>query len=57
MLVWQRGGKKMTPVITQYSPKDICNMDKPLPFYNVQMKSTLALNGENAKEGKGVRTE
>jgi len=32
----ERWHKNVTHITTQYSPKDICNMDKTLPFYSVR---------------------
>jgi hypothetical protein len=42
----------MAPVITQYAPKDIFNMDKIALFFSAQPKGILALKGEKCQGGK-----
>jgi hypothetical protein len=42
----------MTPIITQYGPKDIFNMDKTALFYNAHLKWAMILKGEMCQGGK-----
>jgi hypothetical protein len=45
----------VTPVIKQYVPKNIFNMDEMAQFYNAQPKRMLAFKGERCHGGKSYK--
>jgi hypothetical protein len=49
----KRRCENVTPIITQYAPKDIFNVDKSALFYDVQLKRTPTLNAEKCQGEKG----
>jgi hypothetical protein len=40
------------PIITQYTLKDIFDLDKTALFYNAQPKTAVVLKGEKCQGGK-----
>jgi hypothetical protein len=45
----------MAPIIKQYVPQDIFNMDKTALFYNVQLKRMLDIKGKRCHGGKAYK--
>jgi hypothetical protein len=52
LLQTQKWRKIVTPIITQYAPKDSTNKDETAEFYNAQLKRALALNQEKYQGGE-----
>jgi hypothetical protein len=47
--------KNVTPIIKQYAPKNIFNMDETALFYNAYLKRILAIKGERCHGGKAYK--
>jgi hypothetical protein len=47
--------ENVTPIIKQYGPKNIFNMDETALFYNAQPKIMLAIKGERCFGGKAYK--
>jgi hypothetical protein len=45
----------VAPIIEQYAPQDIFNMDETALFYNAQPKRTLDIKGERCHGGKAYK--
>jgi hypothetical protein len=45
----------VAPIIEQYVPQDILNMDETPLFYNAQPKRTLDIKGESHHGGKAYK--
>jgi hypothetical protein len=45
----------VAPIIEQYVPQEIFNMDETALFYNAQMKRTLGIKGERCHGGKAYK--
>jgi hypothetical protein len=48
----QKWHKNVTPIITQYSPKDTANKAKTSQFYKAQLTRALALKREKCQGGE-----
>jgi hypothetical protein len=47
----------VSPIVEQYAPQDIFNMDETALFYNVQPKRTLDIKAKGAMEERHIKTE